>query len=50
MPITSKVRAAAATLTVAGGLSTVRTLPAGAASPLYGPHCIQIPKTGETHD
>ena len=42
MSITSKVLAAAATLAVAGGLSTVGTLPAGAATPLCGPHCIQI--------
>jgi hypothetical protein len=37
-----KVLAAAATLTVAGGLSTVGTLPATAATPQCGPHCIQI--------
>jgi hypothetical protein len=42
MSITSKVLAAAVTLAVAGGLSTVGTLPAGAATPLCGPHCIQI--------
>jgi hypothetical protein len=42
MSITSKVLAAAATLAVAGGLSTVGTLPAGAATPQCGPHCIQI--------
>ena len=42
MSITSKVRAAAATQAVAGGLSTVGTLPAGAATPQCGPHCIQI--------
>ena len=42
MSITSKVLAAAATLTVAGGLSTVGTLPAAAATPQCGPHCIQI--------
>ena len=42
MSITRKVLAAAATLAVAGGLSTVGTLPAGAATPQCGPHCIQI--------
>ena len=42
MSITSKVLAAAAMLTVAGGLSTVGTLPAAAATPQCGPHCIQI--------
>ena len=42
MSITSKVLAAAATLTVAGGLSTVGTLPVAAATPQCGPHCIQI--------
>ena len=42
MSITSKVLAAAATLAVAAGLSTVGTLPAGAATPQCGPHCIQV--------
>jgi hypothetical protein len=42
MPITSKMLAAAATLTLAGGLSTVGTLPAAAATPQCGPHCIEI--------
>jgi hypothetical protein len=42
MSITSKVLAAAATLTLAGGLSTAGTLPATAATPQCGPHCIQI--------
>jgi hypothetical protein len=42
MSITSKVLAAAATLTLAGGLSTAGTLPATAATSLCGPHCIQI--------
>jgi hypothetical protein len=42
MSIKRKVLAAAATLTVAGGLSTVGTLPATAATPQCGPHCIQI--------
>ena len=42
MSIKSKVLATAATLAVAGGLSTVGTLPAGAATPQCGPHCIQI--------
>ena len=42
MSITSKVLAAAATLTMVGGLSTVGTLPASAATPQCGPHCIQI--------
>ena len=41
MSITSKVLAAAATLTLAGGLSTVGTLLASAATPQCGPHCIQ---------
>ena len=36
MSIKSKVLAAAATLTVAGGLSTVGTLPASAATPQCG--------------
>ena len=42
MSIKRKMLAAAATLTVAGGLSTVWTLPATAATPQCGPHCIQI--------
>ena len=42
MSIKTKVLAAAATLTVAGGLSTVGTLPAIAATPQCGPHCIQV--------
>ena len=42
MSIKTKVLAAAATLTVAGGLSTVGTLPATAATPQCGPHCIQV--------
>jgi hypothetical protein len=42
MSITSKVLAAAATLTVAGGLSTAGTLPATAATTQCGPHCIQV--------
>src|SRR5829696_6531767 len=42
MSIKSKVLAVAAALTVAGGLSTVGTLPASAATPRCGPHCIQI--------
>ena len=42
MSIKRKVLAAAATLTLAGGLSTVGTLPATAATPQCGPHCIQI--------
>ena len=42
MSIKRKVLAAAATLTVAGGLSTVGTLPATAATPECGPHCIQV--------
>ena len=42
MSIKAKVLATAATLTVAGGLSTVGTLPATAATPPCGPHCIQI--------
>lgn len=42
MSITRKVLVAAATLTVAGGLSTVGTLPATAATPQCAPHCIQI--------
>lgn len=42
MSIMSKVLAAAATVTVAGGLSTAGTLPAGAATPQCGPRCIQI--------
>ena len=42
MSIKRKMLAAAATLTVAGGLSTVGTLPATAATPQCGPHCIQV--------
>jgi hypothetical protein len=42
MSIKSKVLAAVATLTLAGGLSTVGTPPASAATPLCGPHCVQI--------
>ena len=42
MSLKRKVLAAAATLTVAGGLSTVGTLPATAATAQCGPHCIQI--------
>lgn len=42
MSITSKVLAAVATVTVAGGLSLAGTLPASAATPQCGPHCIQI--------
>ena len=42
MSIKRKMLAAAATLTVAGGLSTVGTLSATAATPQCGPHCIQI--------
>jgi hypothetical protein len=42
MSIKTKVLAAAATLTVASGLSTVGTLPARAATPQCGPGCIQI--------
>jgi hypothetical protein len=42
MSIKTKVLAATATLTVAGGLSMVGTLPATAATPQCGPHCIQI--------
>src|SRR5215217_9710838 len=46
MSIKTKVLAAVATLTVAGGLSTglgtVETLPAIAATPQCGPNCIQI--------
>jgi hypothetical protein len=42
MSIKRKVLAAAATLTVAGGLSTAGTLPATAATPQCGPHCIQV--------
>jgi hypothetical protein len=42
MSIKRKVLAAAATLTVAGGLSAVGTLPATAATPQCGPHCIQV--------
>ena len=42
MSIKRKMLAAAATLTVAGGLSTVGTLPATAETPQCGPHCIQV--------
>src|SRR5215218_4437064 len=42
MSVKSKVLAVAAALPVAGGLSTVGTLPATAATPQCGPNCIQI--------
>jgi hypothetical protein len=42
MSIKTKVLAAAATLTIAGGLSTAGTLPASAATPQCGQACIQI--------
>jgi hypothetical protein len=42
MSIKSKVLAAAATLTVVGGVSTVGTLSASAATPSCGPSCIEI--------
>jgi hypothetical protein len=42
MSIKSKVLAVAAALTVAGGLSTVGTRSASAATPQCGPNCIQI--------
>jgi hypothetical protein len=42
MSIRSKARAAAAVVTMVGGLCAVGTPPAGAATPQCGPHCIQI--------
>ena len=42
MSITSKVFAAAATATMASGVCTVGALPAAAATPQCGPHCVQI--------
>src|SRR3954462_1978145 len=42
MSIKSKVLAAAAMVTMAGGLCTVGTPPASAATPRCGPHCIEI--------
>jgi hypothetical protein len=42
MSIKSKVLAAAATLTVVGGVSTVGTLSASAATPSCGPSCLEI--------
>ena len=42
MSVKRTVLAAAATLTVVAGLSTVGTAPATAATPQCGPHCIQI--------
>src|SRR3954449_9071253 len=42
MSIKSKVFAAAATATMASGVCTVGALPAAAATPQCGPHCIQI--------
>jgi hypothetical protein len=42
MSIKSKVLAATAMLTMVGGLCTVEALPAAAATPQCGPHCIQI--------
>ena len=42
MSIKSKVLAAAAVLTVAGGLSTVGTVAANAATPQCGPGCVEV--------
>jgi hypothetical protein len=42
MSIKSKVLAAAAIVTLTGGLCTVGNAPAGAATPQCGPHCVQI--------
>ena len=42
MSIKSKVLAAAATLTIAGGLSTAGTLPASAATPQCGNACVEV--------
>jgi len=42
MSIKRKMLAAAATLTVAAGVSTMGTVPAAAATPQCGPGCIQI--------
>jgi hypothetical protein len=42
MSIKSKVLAAAVMLTMVSGLCTLGTLPAGAATPQCGPHCVQI--------
>ena len=42
MSIKSKVLAAAAMLTMVSGLCTLGTLPARAATPQCGPHCVQI--------
>ncbi len=42
MSIKTRVLAAAATLTVAGGLGTAGTLPASAATTQCGSSCIQI--------
>jgi hypothetical protein len=42
MSIKSKVLAAAATLTMVGGLGAAGTLTANAATPSCGPHCINI--------
>ena len=42
MPIKTKVLAAAATLTLAGGLSTATTLPASASTTQCGSACVQI--------
>jgi hypothetical protein len=42
MPIKSRVLAAAATLTIAGGLAAAGTLPAVAATPQCGQACVQI--------
>jgi hypothetical protein len=42
MSVKKNLLGAAATLTMAGGLTTTGTLPASAATPQCGPHCIEV--------
>ena len=42
MSIKNNLLGAAATLTIAGGLTTIGTLSASAATPQCGPHCIEV--------
>jgi hypothetical protein len=42
MSVKSNLLGAAATLTIVGGLTAVGTLPANAATPQCGPHCIEV--------
>ena len=42
MSVKNNLLGAAATLTIAGGLTTIGTLSASAATPQCGPHCIEV--------